>query len=482
MAQHPGQAGLYLSASTARQDQFQSACAELFGRLMLAREPDEAQRRLAGCRVHLLVIDLEHFEASIDRPAIEALLAASAGTPTVLLCPWDRAGWLPPLLRFAGVGYAISPLGASELAALVTAELADPVGMAGRAARPDAAALQAMLGAQAAFHDALSTWVEGEQLLARACAGLSEWPGVIHAALFQLGEDGCVTVAGQCDRCDLDLGQFLQRSPASGRQTLPGMLAALGGEMVLLDTLSKACEPDLAQALRERGARMALGIPVPGDGPGAPPGVLCLLFGEQRQFDQVELAALNGLAQFARVGLQLDALRRERTVLQEKVARVVTTDALTGAASRRHGETLLEQEVRRARRHALPLVLLAFDIDDFRHVNHQFGLPVGDVVLRAVADGVRAQLRSHDVLVRSGSEEFQVIVPHAAAADGVRMGEKLRAALEAEMIPGCDRITVSVGVAELAPNESADGLELRADVARSRAKRGGGNRVELALH
>jgi diguanylate cyclase (GGDEF)-like protein len=482
MAQLPGQAGLYLSATSLRQAEFQSACAELFGRLMLAQEPAEAQRLLAGNHTDLLVIDLDGFEASIDLPALEALLSERRGARTLLLCPWDRAGWLPPMLRFGGVGYAVSPLGASELAALVTAELADASGTTGIPAVPDPAALQQMLGAQAAFHEALAGVSAAEGLLERVCAAMAQWPGVIHAAVFQLGEDGCLRLAGQHGPRELDVNLLPQRQQDVGRRTMPGQLAVLSGQIVLMDEMSKACEPELAQALRQGGAQMALALPVEADGPGAPRGVLCLQFGEPRQFGHVELAALAGLAHLARVGLQVDALRHQCASLQEKVAQVVTTDALTGTASRRHGEVLLEQEVRRARRHELPLVLLAFDIDDFRHVNHQFGLPVGDIVLRAVADTVRAQLRSHDVLVRSGSEEFQVIVPHIGGADGVRLGEKLRAALASEAIPGCDRITVSVGVAELAPNECAGGLVLRADVARSRSKRGGGNRVELALH
>jgi diguanylate cyclase (GGDEF)-like protein len=479
----PEQDGLFVSACNVRQAEFRSSCAELFGRLQLVQHLDQAAEVLSGEAVGLLVIDLERCEPSLDLAALEAMLAARAGLRTLLLCPWDRAGWLAPLLRFAGVSYAMAPLGASELAGLVAAELAGTGPAAGTA---DQDALRAMFGVHAAFSQVLSPALLVDDLLAHGCAALSLWPGVAHVAMFRLEDDGDVRLAAQHGTCGLDLDGLLRGREemlhASRRHTFPGLLAALSGEMTLLDSLSKACEPDLAQALRRHGVRMALGLPIPADGPGAPRGVLCLLFGAQRQFDGVEIAALGGLGQLAGLGMQVDALRRDRAAMQERVAQVVTTDVLTGAASRRHGETLLEREVRRSRRHRLPLVLLAFDIDNFRQINHQFGLPVGDVALRSVADCVRAQLRSHDVLIRSGSEEFQVIAPHCAGPDGVRLAEKLRAALAAEAIPGCDRITVSIGVAELAANESPDGLELRADVARSRAKRGGGNRVELALH
>jgi diguanylate cyclase (GGDEF)-like protein len=343
-----------------------------------------------------------------------------------------------------------------------------------------------MLAAAAALQQAVSTSAERDGLGERACAAVAGWPGVVHAALFQLEDDGHLRLDGQHASCGLDLARLLPPRDwllrGNRRHTFPGLLAATSGEIALLDAPVKACEPELAHALRAHGVQMALGVPIPADGPAAPRGALCLLFGVQRQFDAVELAALSGLGQLAGLGLQVEALRRAHGEMQERVARVITTDGLTGAASRRHGEALLEQELRRARRHGLPLALVAFDIDGFRHINEQYGLPVGDMALRAVADAVRAQLRSHDMLVRSGGEEFQIIAPHTGAADGLSLAEKLRSALEREPIPGCDRITVSLGVAQLAGSENGGSLALRADAARSRAKRHGGNRVELALH
>jgi diguanylate cyclase (GGDEF)-like protein len=90
-------------------------------------------------------------------------------------------------------------------------------------------------------------------------------------------------------------------------------------------------------------------------------------------------------------------------------------------------------------------------------------------------------LRSSDVLVRSGGEEFQVIAPHTSAIDGLKMAEKLRAAIELAAIPGCDRVTISLGVAQLGEQESADSLAVRVEAALGRAKRAGRNCVELAM-
>jgi diguanylate cyclase (GGDEF)-like protein len=141
----------------------------------------------------------------------------------------------------------------------------------------------------------------------------------------------------------------------------------------------------------------------------------------------------------------------------------------------------MEQEIRRARRYRLPLALIAFDIDRFANINDTYGHPVGDMALRIVADTARALLRSSDVLVRSGGEEFQVIAPHTSAIDGLKMAEKLRAAIEAAEIPGCDHVTVSLGVAQLGETESGDSLAVRVNAALARAKRAGRNCVELAM-
>jgi diguanylate cyclase (GGDEF)-like protein len=226
---------------------------------------------------------------------------------------------------------------------------------------------------------------------------------------------------------------------------------------------------------------MALGLPIPATGPGAPRGSLCLLFERGQQFSCEQFATLLDLAQLAGYGLRMADMNREAEQLLARLTHVAITDALTGAANRRHGEELLEQEIKRARRYKLPLALIAFDIDRFKAINDRYGHPVGDIALRTVADTARAILRSSDVLVRAGGEEFQVIAPHTSAIDGLKMAEKLRHAIEQAAVPGCDHVTVSLGVAQLGEQESADSLAVRVTAAMGRAKRAGRNCVELAM-
>jgi diguanylate cyclase (GGDEF)-like protein len=311
----------------------------------------------------------------------------------------------------------------------------------------DTATLQALLAlrtrVQAALEPRQDERDDEQGLAARLCEALLAWPRVLHAAVFHVKEEGE-------PQLEAEQGQ----GPAFGLH--------LG-------------------ALRAHGVGLVLGIPIPADGPGTPRGTLSLLLDAGPALAPEEFAALEDAARLAALGLGLIETKRESEQLLARLAYVSTTDALTGAANRRRGEELLEREARRAQRYRTPLALLSFDIDRFRTINDTYGHPVGDVALRTVADCVRAVLRSSDVLVRSGGEEFHVIAPHTSAIDGLRMAEKIRLAVEQTPVPGCDRVTVSLGVAQLGEQESADGLARRADAATARAKRAGRNCVELAM-
>lgn len=321
---------------------------------------------------------------------------------------------------------------------------------------------------------------------AAICQALCAWPGVLHAALLRF-EQGQLRLDAQHGGGALDLAQLLQaeerllESPL--RASFPALQAAADGAIARFDTdgaHAGAADTGLALALRAWGADGALGLPVPSHQPEAPRGALSLLFEGNCQLAQAQPAELSALAQLIGIALRLADLGRAMQQLRAHATQVATVDALTGTANRRHGEALLEQEVRRARRYSMPLALLTFDIDRFQEVNDHFGLPVGDMALRTVAAAVQALLRSSDVLVRSGGEEFQVIVPHTSALDGLKLAEKLRQHIAHTAIPGCDHVTVSFGVAQLEGTESGDALARRANAALVRAKRAGRNRVELA--
>jgi len=175
----------------------------------------------------------------------------------------------------------------------------------------------------------------------------------------------------------------------------------------------------------------------------------------------------------------------EQKALQAELARLASTDPLSGLANRRAFEESAARLLDRGRRHARPLAVVAADIDRFKQVNDRYGHSAGDAAIRTFARLVGGHLRSGgDVGARVGGEEFVVLLPDTAEAGGAALAERLRAAIEAQPIVHEGRgfrITVSFGVAEVERDDADIHAALsRADAALYRAKREGRNRVVTA--
>jgi diguanylate cyclase (GGDEF)-like protein len=467
--------GLFLNPVGQRRVQFQAACGEQFTRLFLADGIEQASSLLAQQPVDLLVIDLERFDRSFDTGTLGALIAQRSGAPTLVLCPFENAGWLAALMAFGPLTYAISPFSDEQLQQAVSS-------VAAVVPEPQ---LGPLLATAAQLQQAVAEADDLEKMAERVCLALLALPGVVHAALFHMRDIGELQLEAQHSRFGLHLARVLQRTDrlmqSPLRHAFPGLLAACAGEIALLDAPAKCGEPELALALADNGIEMVLGLPLPVSRSGAQRGSLCLMFDQQRTFSMAELNAFAGFAQLAGIGLRVADMSRENELLMGRLTHMSTTDALTGVANRRQGEHLLELEVRRARRYKLPLALIVFDVDRFKAINDRYGHPVGDAAIRAVSEAAQAALRNSDVLVRSGGEEFQIIAPHTSAIDALKIAEKIRLAIAATDIPGCDKVTVSLGVGQVAEQETPDALTVRVDAALARAKRAGRDCVELAM-
>ncbi|NHZ94417.1 diguanylate cyclase [Massilia sp. CCM 8734] len=474
------QIGLFLNPVGQRRVDFQGMYADMFARLFIADGSEQATVLLGQERVDLLIIDLERFDRSFDLDALGELIARRAGAPVLILCPFSSAGWLPALMKFGPLAYAITPLDEGELRAAIGAQLQAP-----EASVTHADDLRALLALRTRLQQALVDVDDLATVAEQICVALCDVSGAVHASLFRMDVPGDLQLEAQYSPTGLNLARVLHRSDrllqSPLRHAFPGLVAACSNEMCLLDAPAKAGEPELALSLVDKGVDMVVGLPL-GSAPGsALAGSLCLMFGRARQFSTEELDSFVTLAQLAGFGLRMAAVSRENEALLGRVTHMATVDALTGVANRRHGEHLLELEIKRARRYKVPAALIGFDIDRFKAINDQFGHPVGDAALRTVAAVTQAALRTSDVLIRSGGEEFLIIVPHTSAIDALKIAEKIRVAVAQTDIAGCDRLTISLGVAQLADQESADSLMLRVDAALSRAKRAGRNCVELAM-
>ncbi|HSJ99238.1 MAG TPA: diguanylate cyclase [Myxococcota bacterium] len=181
-------------------------------------------------------------------------------------------------------------------------------------------------------------------------------------------------------------------------------------------------------------------------------------------------------------------LRRLQVELREKnatLARLSTTDPVTGLRNRRYVSEFLSVEVLRAVRYHTPLAVLLLDLDHFKRVNDTHGHRVGDAVLQVVADTLRASLRATDLAGRYGGEEFLVVLPQTDLAGGAVLAERVRVAIEETAIDvAADTalsVTVSVGVAALdGAAQTVEQLVERADAALYAAKDAGRNRVVSA--
>jgi diguanylate cyclase (GGDEF)-like protein len=164
--------------------------------------------------------------------------------------------------------------------------------------------------------------------------------------------------------------------------------------------------------------------------------------------------------------------------------RLALTDSQTLAYNRRYLLPRLNEEMERARRQVEALSVLLFDLDHFKRVNDSHGHAAGDRVLRAFADTVRECVRTVDVLVRRGGEEFVLIMPSTDQHQARAVAERVRIRLAQDPLPVRQGLallqTVSIGVAMWDTHESPEALEERADQALYEAKRLGRNRVVVA--
>lgn len=156
------------------------------------------------------------------------------------------------------------------------------------------------------------------------------------------------------------------------------------------------------------------------------------------------------------------------------------TDILTGISNRQKGTEQLILEIQRAERYGTALSLIMFDLDRFKQINDIFGHDVGDKVLKDVSARVASNIRTSDLVVRWGGEEFIIIVPATNLAETFVLAEKLRNSIEQHKIPDIGSVTCSFGVTTFHAGDTPDTLVKRADETMYQAKRAGRNRVELA--
>ena len=135
------------------------------------------------------------------------------------------------------------------------------------------------------------------------------------------------------------------------------------------------------------------------------------------------------------------------------------TDELTHVRRRGAGMAQLQREIDRARRAPEELVVTFIDVDGLKAVNDNEGHLAGDSLLLAVADSLRACLRSYDLIMRFGGDEFVCVLPNA----DVKRVRRRFADVSHALATGPTKGSITVGFAELGEDDSAEDLIRRAD-------------------
>ena len=151
-------------------------------------------------------------------------------------------------------------------------------------------------------------------------------------------------------------------------------------------------------------------------------------------------------------------------------------DSLTGLYNRRAGDALLNDNVELS---DSQFAVIMFDLDHFKKINDTHGHDVGDAILREVVRRCKMRIRSHDLFVRWGGEEFLIFVLDADIKETALLAEQLRIIISAEpMEPGLIA-TASFGVSNYNKMDTPESLLKRADEALYEAKAAGRNRVVI---
>ncbi len=181
------------------------------------------------------------------------------------------------------------------------------------------------------------------------------------------------------------------------------------------------------------------------------------------------------------IGRRLE-LRRTReavisTALQNELARLQSfTDPLTEVYNRRSLDEMATRYISRAQRLGKPLSFILLDADEFKQVNTRFGHLTGDFVLAEIAALLRGAVRGSDAVVRYGGDEFLVILGDAPMAGGQVVASRITKSVDdwnAEGHLSGFKLTLSIGLTEMAPGKTLDQILNEADQNMYAAKEAG---------
>lgn len=158
----------------------------------------------------------------------------------------------------------------------------------------------------------------------------------------------------------------------------------------------------------------------------------------------------------------------------EALESMVMTDSLTNLENRRGFEAQLDRVLATATRHNDTGVLVYIDMDNFKETNDEYGHEAGDAVLMRVADVLRKNTRTSDVIARIGGDEFALLLTHTGPAEGLYRARRLNSLIiqsEARFHELHLPLRASIGTAPYGPKTDKKELLRRADAEMYKEKR-----------
>ncbi len=194
------------------------------------------------------------------------------------------------------------------------------------------------------------------------------------------------------------------------------------------------------------------------------------------------LRAFNIAGTFAILSYLVLMLRRAIITVEGRLTDIANTDLLSGLFTRRHGLHLVEREMEHAERNGTPLAFALADIDGFKQVNDRHGHELGDHVVAAIGQRMRAGVRKDDMVARWGGDEFLLILPGVDGASARATAERVQQSVSTDPIRVSDleiRVGMSFGITEYSPGETVEACIRAADAALYEGKRMGRGKVVL---
>ena len=252
------------------------------------------------------------------------------------------------------------------------------------------------------------------------------------------------------------------------RDTLAA-LENLHPDILILDLYMPDCNgSDLALAIRYQDAWM--GLPI-------------IYLSAEEDLDVQIKALKNGGDDFLTKPIsdvRLVATVQARAARARKVSELMSQDSLTGLLKHSNIKERMAQEFERSHRQNEIMAMAMVDMDHFKKVNDTWGHPMGDQVIKSLAQLLRQRLRRQDSIGRYGGEEFAVILPDCSADDAVHLLDDIRkrfSEIHFKHEGQTFSITLSAGVADNEQYTDAQSMLMAADAALYFAKNNGRNQI-----